>query len=162
MVKCLKKTLTKYTTQVDSSQCNFKYTRSWELKNKLPKRSFKNYVLFLETNKLILWLCYVECSPGKYYWKESDATEFYACVEPASGVEPLLPGYVINAIKMRCSSGTYMCTRYNDVSDLCFDDYLQLFISSLCDRWHFRSEYNLYLLYSPTVISIFILAPFCD
>jgi len=61
-----------------------------------------------------------ECSPGKYYWKEEDPTEFYACVEPTPGYNPSVPSYVINAVKMRCSSGTYMCSRYNDVSDVCF------------------------------------------
>ena len=60
-----------------------------------------------------------ECSVGKYFWKEADPTEFYACVEPTTGVNPQLPDYVINAVKMRCSAGTYMCTRYTDVSGFC-------------------------------------------
>jgi len=57
-----------------------------------------------------------ECSVGKYYWKEVDPSEFYACVEPARGVNPMLPDYVVNAVKMRCSPGSYMCTRYQHVS----------------------------------------------
>jgi len=65
-----------------------------------------------------------ECSAGKYYWKEVDPTEFYACVEPTSGVNPMLPDYVVNAVKMRCSAGSYMCTRYDDVSDrFCYNVY---------------------------------------
>jgi len=60
-----------------------------------------------------------ECSAGKYYWKEEDPSEFYACVEPTSGVNPSVPSYVINAVKMRCSAGTYMCSRYNQAS-YCF------------------------------------------
>jgi len=60
-----------------------------------------------------------ECSVGKYFWKEEDPTEFYACVEPTTGLNAHLPDYVINAVKMRCSEDTYMCTRYNHVSRLC-------------------------------------------
>jgi len=74
---------------------------------------------------------YVECSAGKYYWKETDPTEFYACVEPSHGVNPLVSDYVVNAVKMRCTSGTYMCTRHNDVSDFFTDVYFSAVVFTI-------------------------------
>ena len=59
---------------------------------------------------------FIECSPGKYYWKEEDPGQFYACVELTRGINPSIPDYVTNAIRMKCAEGTYMCSLQTDVS----------------------------------------------